>query len=158
MRRRPPGPSTPQPPWARRRIPVALVLGALATAGCGQADPPAPGAPPGARIAAITGGVQGFRIATGGDNSFQVNAFGGAIDGGPVKLWQNCPVNNMDCTWTYKNGTILSDTNPLIGIRTSDHRSTASHCSRAHAAAPVRRRHPVAGSITTADSTARPRL
>jgi hypothetical protein len=45
-----------------------------------------------------------------------VNAYGGAANGTVLKLVNNCPANNTDCTWTYHQGMWLSDTNPGLAV------------------------------------------
>jgi hypothetical protein len=45
-----------------------------------------------------------------------VNAYGGAADGTVLKLVNNCTPNLTDCTWSYRNGMLLSDTNSSLAI------------------------------------------
>jgi hypothetical protein len=113
---------------SHRPCAFALVLCGLIAGACGPsgAEEPAESTSP-APSAITASGIHGFRIAIGTNNTLQINAFGGAADGGPVRLWQNCPANNTDCTWTYRNGLILSDTNLLIGLRAPDHPVDGDH-------------------------------
>lgn len=61
----------------------------------------------------------GSRILSDRDPTLALNAYGGAHDGGDVKLWSNCPTNNPDCLWIYRQGMLLSARNPNLAIRGS---------------------------------------
>ena len=45
-----------------------------------------------------------------------MNAYGGAANGVALKLVNNCPPNNTDCTWTLHTGMLLSDTNSGLAM------------------------------------------
>ena len=97
-----------------------LGIGLLASA-CDAGDP----APPGAGIETKTGALpydllHGFEILPAGNVFLAVNAYGGAYDGGELKLYQDCPWKNGACTWTYRYGALVSDHDPAIGIKTSE--------------------------------------
>jgi hypothetical protein len=77
----------------------------------------------------------GFQIVPDGDPlTLAVNAYGGAYDGGPVKLWANCPTNNSSCMWMYSGGKIISMADPSLAIKTTGVDTSAvylsSGCSR----------------------------
>jgi hypothetical protein len=61
----------------------------------------------------VSGGV---RILSDTDPSYGLNAFGVARDGGPVELWQDCPKSDTDCVWTYRQGMLVSATDPTLAI------------------------------------------
>jgi len=95
-------------------------IGVLASA-CDAGDP----ASPGADIETKTGAlpfdlVHGFEILPAGNVFLGVNAYGGAHNGGELKLYEHCPWKNGACTWMYRYGVLLSDDDPAIGISTSD--------------------------------------
>jgi hypothetical protein len=48
--------------------------------------------------------------------SLAVNAYGGAKNGTPLALVNNCTPYNTDCTFTYHDGMLLSDTNPSLAV------------------------------------------
>jgi hypothetical protein len=45
-----------------------------------------------------------------------INAYGGAQHGTTLKLHNGCSASNPDCTWTFRKGMILSDTNQALGL------------------------------------------
>ncbi len=59
----------------------------------------------------------GVLIQSDTNTSLSMNAYGGAHAGAEVRLWQNCPKSNPDCTWIYRKGMILSASNPSLAIR-----------------------------------------
>jgi len=65
-----------------------------------------------------TAGMHGFMIVSEADPTLALNAYGGAVANGPVKLYRGCTWDNPACTWTYRHGALLSDdTNNALGIR-----------------------------------------
>jgi hypothetical protein len=108
------------------RFLVFTLVAGLLTSGCAAPDDlEAPGGGPAAdsetKTAALaTDGLHGFMIVNSGNPGLAVNAYGGAYDGGPLKLYQGCWWENGACTWTYRNGMLFSDHDPKIAIKSSD--------------------------------------
>jgi hypothetical protein len=69
--------------------------------------------------------AHGFMILSDGDPTLAVNAYGGATDGGILRMNRACTITNPDCTWTYQRGMLVSDKDPTLAIkrvRTSDNK------------------------------------
>lgn len=50
-----------------------------------------------------------------GNDTFQVNAYGGAKHKTELKVVNNCPYANTDCTWRHHiSGMVTSETNPVL--------------------------------------------
>jgi hypothetical protein len=64
-------------------------------------------------------GMHGFMITSDKDPSLALNAYGGAVHNGPLKMYRGCPWENSSCTWTYRNGMIISDADPSLALRVS---------------------------------------
>ena len=101
---------------------AAFLLGGSAVlSGCElapnqQAESSDPGSV--ARVSsALTTSGGGFRILADGDPTYGLNAYGGARDGGPVQLWQGCGKDNPDCRWSYREGMLVSATDPRLAIK-----------------------------------------
>lgn len=84
----------------------------------------------------MAGGVEmagGTRIIVDSSSGsvFALNAYGGASDGGEVKLWENCPKDNPDCMWYFRHGMIVSARNSALAIRglTSGNLTLDSNCT-----------------------------
>jgi hypothetical protein len=45
-----------------------------------------------------------------------MNAWGGAREGGEVRLSDSCSTHNPDCTWAYRSGLLLSDSDQSLAI------------------------------------------
>jgi hypothetical protein len=61
----------------------------------------------------------GFMILSDADPTLAVNAYGGAVEGGALKLNRACTISNPDCTWTYQRGMLVSDKDPTLAIKMS---------------------------------------
>ena len=59
-----------------------------------------------------TAAAAGMMLLSDTDSSLAVK---GAADG-TLTLASGCTPSNTDCTWTYTNGMLLSDTNPSLAI------------------------------------------
>ena len=60
--------------------------------------------------------AHGFMILSDGDPTLAVNAYGGATDGGMLRMHRDCTIGNPDCTWTYQRGMLVSDSDPTLAI------------------------------------------
>ena len=45
-----------------------------------------------------------------------INAWGGARHGAEIKLHNDCPTSNPDCTWIYRDGMLISGRDPTLAI------------------------------------------
>jgi hypothetical protein len=71
-------------------------------------------------LTSIAGNAHAAGMMLLSDNDYQqlaVNAYGGAKNGITLKLVDNCTAYNTDCTFTYHQGMLLSDTNPSLAIK-----------------------------------------
>jgi|GEM_PF-2296001 len=62
-----------------------------------------------ASVATPSVGLHGFMIVSDADASLALNAYGGAREGAPIKLFRGCTKENGDCTWSYRDGMLISD-------------------------------------------------
>lgn len=80
----------------------ALPIGALVLA-CGLA---AGGAPPGSNLLYSTR-----------DRSLAITAWGGAREGGALRLHNGCAPSNGDCVWIYRGGLLYSGGDPKLAVK-----------------------------------------
>jgi hypothetical protein len=67
-------------------------------------------------VVTVPSATRGFMIRSDRNSGLFVNAFDGAAEGTVLKLSASCAVTNPDCTWSYANGMLVSDTNPGLAI------------------------------------------
>jgi hypothetical protein len=60
--------------------------------------------------------AHGFMIELDKDRRLALNAWGGAAEGTLVRLSQDCTPANPDCTWSFRDGMIVSDRNPRLAL------------------------------------------
>jgi len=69
-------------------------------------------------------------LVSAANQELAINAWNGATDGGELRLHNGCTPSNPDCTWTWKNGMLVSDKNPHLAIRADGALLRLSHmCS-----------------------------
>jgi hypothetical protein len=69
-----------------------------------------------ANVVTLRSPVHGFVIRSDRNSGLFFNAVGGAVNGAEVKLSNICSAANPDCTWSYRNGMIVSDADPTLAI------------------------------------------
>lgn len=73
-----------------------------------------------ANVVTVKSPRPGFVIRSDRNAGLLFNAFGGAVQGGPLKLMAGCSSSNPDCTWSYHNGMIVSDRDPNLALRVAN--------------------------------------
>ena len=84
---------------SRVLAPLAVVLVFGCSSGLPDADREAT-----TRVTSALGAAGGSRILSDANATLALNALGGARNGGPVRLFANCPASNPDCLWIYRQG------------------------------------------------------